>query len=189
MSNQEAARVQQAQERTDHLKHNRERETIAEIFARAEVPRFKIPPEQVLQALGTITFDADGVPLNAGKPLEDRLRDYASINPQAVAATVAEIHDKGKSSVRSRADLKSVKDKVDFIAEHGEIAYSRLPVTAPDVLPGEPTTYADYINLPMSVRAKLLGQHGAEWLARLQHKAGEQQRFDRLVGVPAGSRR
>lgn len=186
--------AEQVAERETHLRHLREQATIDEVFDRADTAKFKIPPAQVLAALGTITFDADGLPLAGGVPLTTALQSYATVNPMAVAGSVAEIHDAGKSSIRSKADLidpsdpKSVRRKVDYIAAHGELQYARLPAVAVGAAPAEPTDYAQYLKLPLRERAKLAGEKGPAWITALQRGASEQSRYDKLVGVPTGSK-
>jgi len=184
-SSQLRARIEQAQEREEQLRRNRERETIDKVFAESEV-RFKIGNEQVLSALGTIQFDADGQPMNGGKPLEERLRDYAEINGHAVSGTVEERHDQGKSSVRSRADFASDADRVAYIRAFGDLAYARLPQTTPETRTVEidALTWTQYIALPDRERARIAGLRGAGFISRLKHAHGEQERNARLAGIP-----
>lgn len=184
-SQQNRVRVEQEREKEKHLQHLRERESIDKVFT-ASTTKFKLGNNEVLRALGTVTFDADGVPHAGQVSLSDALKNYAQVNPHAVASNIAETHDAGQSSVRSKADLKTVRDRVDYIAAHGELAFARLPATAPDTSSGQPTTYAEYLRLPMSERSKLVGQNGTAWLSKLQRAASEQSRLDKLSGKPAG---
>jgi hypothetical protein len=188
--NQEAARVAQARERENHLKHNRQAEAVRRVFAESTV-QFKVAPDAVLAALGTITFDADEQPRNWGKSLSDRLQDYAALNPQAVAGTVAERHDKGASTIQSKAELLGAKAKSDFISAQGLDAYSRLPLTTPETrqVPVEELSYAQYLKLPPRERSRIAGEKGSMFIAGLQRKAQEQSRYDRLVGIPVGKKR
>lgn len=181
---QTQARVEQAQEREGQLRRLREEKAVADVFASSLV-QFKVSPEQVLQSLGTVTFE-DGLPLNAGKPLTERLRDYAAINPQAVASTIAETHDRGASTVHSKADLKDVAAKSAYIAAHGEMAFARLPLTAPDAVTDDTLTWAQYQKLPVREKVRLVNEKGKGFAATLQREAQEQQRYNKLIGVPAG---
>ncbi len=150
---QERARYAQTQEREDHLRRLREAQAIEDVFATSTL-RFKQSPEEILRFVGSITFDADGS-RSGGKPLSETLHDFAALNPMSLAASVPEIHDQGKSSVRSKADLTSVKDKVAYIEAHGELAFARLPATRVDAPTADPEDYASYLKLPLRERAKL----------------------------------
>lgn len=124
-----------------------------------------------MQGIGTITFNADGEPLSAGKKLSDWLIDYARVNPHAVASGIAEIHDTGKSSVRSKADLTSVKDKVAFIRAHGQDTFARLPATAPQALDESTLTLESFRKLPVRVKTQLIVKHsGSDFIARLPRR-------------------
>jgi hypothetical protein len=180
---QTPARVEQAQEREGQLRRLRERETIDRVFAESHV-QFKVSPEQILQSLGKVTFDADGLPLNAGKPLTERLKDYAAINPQAVASTVAEVHDRGASHIKSKDQFKSVRERVDWIEAHGDLAYARLPATAPAAFDESTLTFEQYKKLPVRVKTELVNKHGPGFAAKLQREAQEQAKYARLVGTP-----
>jgi len=186
-SSQLRARIEQAREREEQLRRNRERESIARIFADPEMVRFKIGPDEVIRHLGgTVDFDADGQPLNAGKPLAERLRDFAAVNPQAIAGSISETHDGGESSIRAKSDFKSDKEKSEYISKVGLAAFAKLPATRPETreIPVSELTWEQYKALPLRERAKIAGEQGSEFIARLHHVAGEQARNERLAGKP-----
>lgn len=180
---QEAARYQQQQERENHLRRLREEKIIEATFL--EFPsRFKIPNGEVLRALGTVKFDADGQPLAGGVPLATALENYAQVNRHAVAGSLAETHDKGLSSVRSKADLKDIAAKVAYVNAHGEALFARLPTTPPVAFDEASLTFESYRKLPVRTKVLLCEKYGPNFSATLSRANQEQERLDRLSGTP-----
>lgn len=188
---QEAARYAQAAERETQLKHLQERKAVDSVFSTSPI-KFKVSNNEVIRMLGgVVSFDADRNPVVNGVPLQSAIENVARIVPHAVATAVGEIHDKGASSVRSLEDLPTLQDRVAYVAAHGDLAFGRLPRTSNETqpVPTDELTWAQYKSLSPRERSRIAGEKGPEFIAQLQHKAGEQQRFDCLVGVPTGPRR
>ena len=186
-ASQTQARIVQAQEREDHLRHLREQKAVEQIFESSPV-KFKVSNADVLKTIGTIRFDADGVPIANGVQLSVALENVGMVNPQMVAGTWQE-HHRPESQIRSKADLKTVADKVEYIKQFGEMQFARLPQTAPVELDETKLTFEQYRSLPVSVKTKLVEKYGYDFSAKLRAVDAEQQRYDRLVGVPIGTRR
>jgi len=154
--------------------------------------RFKISPDEVIRHLGgVVDFDADGQPMNAGKPLGERLRDFASINPMSIAGSISEVHDAGQSSIRAKSDLKSDKEKSDFISKNGFAKFSALPAVRQETreIPIDELQWSDWQKLSDREKSRIIGERGSAFVARLKYADGERERNDRLVGVPRGVRR
>lgn len=182
------ARTDQAKEREDFQRRLREEKTIEQVFLNFP-SKFKLPPGEVLKAVGTIKFDADGNPMAGGLPLREALVIYGEVNPHALTDSPSESHDKGRSTVRSKADLRSVAEKVAFVAEFGEMAFSRLPLTAPVELDESTLDFETYRKLPVATKVKLIDKHGEGFAAKLKRAEQEQLRADRLAGIPASKRK
>lgn len=187
-ASQTQARIAQAQEREDQRRRLREEAIVNQTFQ--EFPsKFKIAPGEVLRALGTVRFDADGNPLVNGTPLKAALENYVAVNGHAVAQTVDEIHDQGAAHVRSKADLDSPKAKALWIEAHSLAAFERLPLTAPRPIDPDNLDWESYRKLPVSQKVKLVEQYGEGFAAKLKAKEQAQRQYERLVGVPAGKQR
>lgn len=182
------ARVDQARERETFQRRLHEEKTIEQVFLNFP-SKFKLPPGEVLKAVGTIKFDADGNPMAGGLPLREALVIYGEVNPHALTDSPSESHDKGGSTVRSKADLGSVAEKTAYIAEHGEMAFARLPLTAPDPIDPDALTFSQYRKLPVSEKVRLVNERGEGFAATLHRKEQEQLRADRLAGIPASKNR
>jgi hypothetical protein len=183
------ARIEQEAERESQRRRLREEAIVNQTFQ--EFPsKFKVAPGEVLKALGgSVRFDADGAPVVNSRPLKEALSDYVAVNGHAVAQSVAEIHDKGASSVRSKSQLVTPKEKADYVSTFGLAAFERLPLTAPQPIDPDTLDWETYRKLPVSAKVKLVETHGEGFAAKLQQREQAQRQYARLIGVPAEKRR
>lgn len=185
---QKSAAYEQAREREHHLETLRREKAIRETFEGHPV-KFRIPPDQVMQALGSVEYK-DGVVYAGGVTLEAAITNYSVVNPVAIADKTVEEHDQGASSIKAKDQLKDAKAKSDYISAHGYDSFARLPATVAETqqVPADQLNWEQYKALPLRERARLAGERPG-LAAQLQRKAQEQDRYDRLTGVPVGKRR
>jgi hypothetical protein len=185
---QTAARIAQERERDLHRQHLREEAEINTVFEQG--PRLKVSNAEALRMIGAgvVRFDADGVPLVNGIPLSTMLENLVKVNPHVRAEAWQETYDQGASSVKSKADLKTAKEKSDYIAAHGEMAWSRLPLSRQQTqeVPLDELTAGQYKALPTREKIRIIAEKGEAWVGRLMYTAGEEERQARLIGKPRG---
>jgi hypothetical protein len=184
--NQESERYKQAAERETHLLNLKKEETVRRVFDAESAPKFKVSNEEVIRLLGgVVNFDADGVPVTNGVPLNSALENVAKVNPHLVASDWKE-HHSPETQVKSRLDLPTTKDKVEFISKYGEMAFAKLAATPKETreVPVTELTWNMYLTLSLKERAKIAGEQGAAFIAGLKRKSGEGDRFQRLIGTP-----
>ncbi|MCU1324257.1 MAG: hypothetical protein JWM43_3906 [Acidobacteriaceae bacterium] len=111
-----------------------------------------------LKATGSeITYD------EAGKPwtrydhefleLDLALIRFGMDQPQwADGRTLPRHGAPGRKGTMAKSDLKTIPEKVAWIAEHGEDAFARLPLTTPSS--SEVRSQADWLKLPIAERAR-----------------------------------
>lgn len=75
----------------------------------------------------------------------------------------------GRPSVASRADLKTLQDKVAYVNLHGENAFAALPLTSQAT--SEITTFEQFRKLPISEKARLTEDPG--YIYRLKPSSGQ----------------
>jgi len=186
---QVAAVYQQNEERETALRHLREQKAILDVFEKSSV-KFKMSPEAVVKALGSpVQFDMDGVPMQAGRTLAEQLHILAASQPHTVAGTVAEQHDKGRSTVKAKSDLATPKDKALFIEEFGISAFEKLPLTRVEQIPDESLTWGQYKQLPTREKVRIVNERGEQWIGALHRRSQGQRRADELAGVPHGQKK
>lgn len=179
---QVAARFEQAKEREDFQRRLHEQKVIEKTFF--DFPsKFKLAPGEVLRALGTVRFDADMNPLVNGVRLTDALTNYATVNAHAIAETVAESHDRGASTVIAKSDLKTAKDKSDFIAANPGV-WERLPLNREEPIDPDNLTWDQYRSLQTWQKVRIVNEKGEGFSATLFKREQDRIRAERLAGIP-----
>lgn len=182
---QNKARTEQEAEREFQRTRLRQEKAIQDVFDASTI-RFKQAPAQVLRGVtGKVVFNADGIPMtDSGLTLADAIVQYGKVNPMTVAQTIAEVHDGGKSHIRSKDQLRTPREVSDFINANSGDAYNRLPLHAPEPVNEETMEFAEYKKLPYERKKALADKHGWGFAAKLQRRESERIAAQRLAGVP-----
>jgi len=187
-ANRTSEAVRQSAERERQRENLRKEEAIRKTFEESGI-HFKVSPEKVLSTVGPVRLNADGVPVtDGGVPLVESLRNTARVNPMLIAEGWQDAYQP-EALVKSKSDLKTAKEKSDYITQFGETAFARLPLTAPQELDESTLTFESYRRLPAAVKSKLIEKHGEDFSTRLLKAQQEQNRLDRLNGVPVGQKK
>jgi len=176
------ASIEQTKERDDFRRRLKEQDTIRQTFENHPI-KLKVSPDVVMSAVGTVRFDADGVPHAGGVTLAQAIENYAKVNSFTVAENLLEAHAP-ENLIKSKQDLKSVHEKSIFIERHGLAAFENLPSTPRVVIKDEDLTWATYIKLPIREKSRISVEKGESFIAGLKQRDQEQAKYDRLIGKP-----
>jgi hypothetical protein len=101
----------------------------------------------------------------------------------------------GRSGVTSKADLKTMKEKVDYVNKFGEAAFLALPLTGQ--VTSEIRTQADFRKLPLSEKVRLTNTD-PDYVAKFKPSPGtrmpgqpfvDQIKLDRIAAIRPASRK
>lgn len=129
--------------------------------------------DDVMKLVGQIEYDDQGNPSVDGVPLSKALQEFALANETHVdGRSIRALKEKqADSTPRSKADFKTIQDKVEFIKANSQAAYEALPLRSPVDLRGRlPHSWAEYQGLTISERARVAGQAGDKFIAELYRK-------------------
>jgi hypothetical protein len=120
---------------------------------------FKANQVQLSEANGYLTAEMHGAPVHVNVVMES-----------LTTKTPEKFFPRDVSTVKSKDEM-DVKGRVKFINEHGEDAYSRLPVTAdpdaPTVLDKSKITASQYRKLPRATKVELLNHWSPDDVAKI----------------------
>lgn len=118
-----------------------------------------------------VVFDDSGKPFarydNEILPLHDALVRWAADAPDGTCdrRTLPRSPGGGRRGIASKADLKTTKDKTDYINKFGYDAFAALPSKA---APTAELRFRDqFYQLPVSEKVRLIGQYGEDFIRSL----------------------